>query len=135
MKGFEIHYNDKTTKVAIKEDCMITIHIFNNNGENHTLKDGESCMYIGGVDYEAYKRIVWYDHSPINIGDRFEIKVVEIDELSKPAQIKEDKTIKRPVATGSSGSVTIAWNGSSYSIFGSGHGQSGGGYVSPSNLN
>jgi hypothetical protein len=39
------------------------------------------------------------------------------------------------VATGSSGSVTVSWNGISYSISGSSHGQSGGAYVSSSNLN
>jgi hypothetical protein len=39
------------------------------------------------------------------------------------------------VATGSSGSVTVSWNGSSYSISGGGHGKSGGAYISPSSLN
>ena len=39
------------------------------------------------------------------------------------------------VATGSSGSVTVNWNGSSYSISGGGQGQSGGAYISSSNLN
>ncbi|MDR1090596.1 MAG: hypothetical protein LBL79_05925 [Prevotella sp.] len=39
------------------------------------------------------------------------------------------------VATGSSGSVTVSWNGSSYSISGGGHGQSGGAYIDSSSLN
>ncbi|MDR1221800.1 MAG: hypothetical protein LBL07_02825 [Tannerella sp.] len=39
------------------------------------------------------------------------------------------------VATGSSGSVTVSWNGNSYSISGGGHGQSGGAYIDSSSLN
>jgi hypothetical protein len=96
MKGFEIRYNEKETKVAVK-DGMITIHLFNQNVvDGHILVDDVSRMYIGGVDSEECKRYVWGDFSPIKIGDKFEIKVAEIDAPSAPAEITEDKNIKRP---------------------------------------
>jgi hypothetical protein len=87
MKGFEICYIDKTTKIAIK-DGLIVIDLYNNNSDRR--------MYIGGVDYKECKRIVWYDNSPIKIGDKFKIKVTEIDDPSAPVEITEDKNIKRP---------------------------------------
>jgi len=87
MKGFIIHSNGKTTKVATVEDGMITIHLFVNNGESPALTDGESRMYVGGVDYTESKYMVWYDKNPINIGDEFEIKVAEINEPSAPVKI------------------------------------------------
>jgi hypothetical protein len=95
MKGFEIRYNDKMTKVAVKNG-MITVQIFNNNGKSRMLMDGDSRMYIGGVDYANCKWIIWHNDSPIKIGDKFEIKVAEIDSFSAPVEIKEDKSIKRP---------------------------------------
>lgn len=95
MKGFEVCYNKKTTKVAVK-DGMITIHVFNNNGDSPVLTDGDSRLDVWGVDYEKYERYVWNDSSPINVGDRFEIKVTEINVPSVPAKTIEDKTIKRP---------------------------------------
>jgi hypothetical protein len=39
------------------------------------------------------------------------------------------------VMTGSSSSLTIGWNGSSYTLPSGGHGQSGGEYIIPSDLN
>ena len=95
MKGFEVHNNGKTTKIAVK-DGMITIHLFVNNGESRMLTDGESRMYVGGVDYTERINMAWYDNTPINIGDKFEVKVTEINEPSVPAKIIEDKSIKRP---------------------------------------
>jgi len=87
MKGFIIHCNGKTTKIAAVEDGMITIDLFVNNGESPSLTDGESRMYVGGVDYKESKYMVWYDHTPINIGDEFEIKFAEINEPSAPVKI------------------------------------------------
>jgi hypothetical protein len=75
---------------------MITVHLFNNNGNSPALSDDENRMYIGGVDYEEYKRYVWYNNFPIKIGDKFEIKFAEIDIPSSPAKITDDKNIKRP---------------------------------------
>jgi hypothetical protein len=93
--GIEIRYNGKTTKVSV-EDGMITVHLFNQNGNSPGLKDGDSRMDIWGIDYEKCTRYAWYDSLPINIGDRFEIKVTEIDVPSSPAKTTEDKSIKRP---------------------------------------
>jgi hypothetical protein len=87
MKGFEIRHNDKTTKVAV-EDGMVMIHLFDNNAD--------SRIYVGGVDYEKRERIVWCNLSPMEIGDKFEIKFVEIDDTSMPVKIEEDENIKRP---------------------------------------
>jgi hypothetical protein len=95
VMGIEIRYNDKTTKVSV-EDGMITVHLFNQNGNSPGLKDGDSRMDIWGIDYEKCTRYVWYDSLPINIGDRFEIKVTEIDAPSSPAKTTEDKSVKRP---------------------------------------
>jgi hypothetical protein len=89
MKGFEIRHNDKTTKTGVK-DGMIAIHLFDNSGD--------SRIYAEGVDYEKHKRYVWYDWSPIKIGDQFEVKVVETDDISIPVKIIEDKNIKRPMS-------------------------------------
>lgn len=96
MKGFEIHYNNKEMANVAVKDGMITVHLFNNNGDSPALTDGESRIYVGGVDYEECRSYVWADYLPIKIGDRFEIKVAEIDVLSAPAKVMEDKNIKRP---------------------------------------
>jgi hypothetical protein len=57
MKGLIVNYNGEETKVAVG-DGMITVHVYNNNGESPTLADGENCMYITGIDYEKYERYV-----------------------------------------------------------------------------
>jgi hypothetical protein len=95
VMGIEIRYNDKTTKVAV-EDGMITVHLFNQNGNSPGLKDGDTRMDIWGIDYGKCIRYVWSDSFPINIGDRIEIKAAEIEVPSPPAKITEDKSIKRP---------------------------------------
>jgi hypothetical protein len=95
VKGFEIRYNDKPIKVAIK-DGLLTVHLFSSNGGSPALADGESRMYIGGVDYEKCESWIWFGYFPIKIGDRFEIKVAEIDVPSAPFKVAEGKNIKRP---------------------------------------
>ena len=89
MKGYQICYNGKKTDVAIKDDSLIVIDLF--------CKDDENRMYVESVDYADCKILTWYNHTPINIGDRFEIKVVEMEKSSEPAKVEEDKTIKRPM--------------------------------------
>ena len=42
------------------------------------------------------ERYVWFDFSPIFIGEKFEIKVTEIDAISDPNVMIVDKNIKRP---------------------------------------
>lgn len=95
MKGITINYKGEEMKVAVK-DGQITVNLFNNNGNSPALADGESRMYITGVDYEEYKRYVWYDNIPIKIGDKFEIEYTEIEVSSAPAKVTEDKNVKRP---------------------------------------
>ena len=90
MKGIEIHYKDKTTKIAI-QNGIITIDLFVNNGKSCMLVDGEARMYVGGVDYSECKKMIWYNSLPINIGDEFEINVTEIDESSEPFIVKDEK--------------------------------------------
>ncbi len=87
MKGFEIHYRDKTIRAAVP-DGEITLNLFNNNGN--------SRLYIGAIDYSENRRIEWHDFSKIEIGDIIEIKVSEIDTPSTPAKIVEDSKIERP---------------------------------------
>jgi hypothetical protein len=88
MKGFEISYNNQEKTNAAVEDGMITIHIFTKN-------DG-SRLYVEGVDYGEYKKYVWNAHSPISIGDQWDIKVTEVNAPSTPAKTSIDKSIKRP---------------------------------------
>jgi hypothetical protein len=95
MTGIIVNYNGEETKVAVK-DGMITVNLFANNGDSPALADGESRMYIGGIDYEECKRYVWRDYFPIKIGDRVNIKVAEIETFSAPAKVAEDKNMKRP---------------------------------------
>jgi hypothetical protein len=94
MTGITVNYNGEETKVAVK-DGMITVQLFHKSGNSPVLADGESRMYIGGIDYEKYQRYIWYN-SPIKMGDKFEIKVVETEEFSAPVKIKDDKNMKRP---------------------------------------
>ena len=95
MKGFEIRHNDNIIKVAVK-DGMITVHLYNHNGNGPVLMDGVSRIYIGGIDYARCKNYVWRDNSPIDIGDKFEIKLTEMDEFSIPDKITDEEYIKRP---------------------------------------
>jgi hypothetical protein len=95
MKGIIVNYNGEEIKVAVKEG-MITVHLHNNNGNSPALADGESRMYIGGVDYKECKRYTWNENNPIKIGDKFEIKYTDIDVSSTPAKVTEDKNVKRP---------------------------------------
>ena len=97
MIGFNVFYNGKSTKVAIKEDSMLIIHMYIHNGDGPKLKDGETHIYIGGVDYEEYRGHIWDNNSTINMNDTFEIKVMEIDEPSD-SLMEEDKDIKRPMS-------------------------------------
>lgn len=87
MKGFKIYYKQKTIKAAVL-DGEITLNLFNNKGD--------SRIYIGAIDYAENERIEWCDFSEIEIGDKFEIEVSEIDTPSTPAKIKQDMKIERP---------------------------------------
>ena len=89
--------NGKSTHVAIKSDGILTIDLSVKTGESPLYKDGESSLYIGGVDYEECKRLIWYSGSPISMNDTFEIKVAEIEHPSLPSFIEEDLDIKRPM--------------------------------------
>jgi hypothetical protein len=95
MKGITVNYNGEEMKVAVK-DGIITVHLFNNNGNSPALADGESCMYIRGVDYAECKHYIWNEYNPIRIGDKFEIEFTEIDVSSVPAKVTEDKNVRRP---------------------------------------
>ena len=97
MLGFYININGKSTKVPINPNGMFTVNLFVNNGENTRMKDGECRVYIGGIDYQECKEIIWNDFSSLSINDSFEIRVTEIDVPSVPILVKEDKDIKRPM--------------------------------------
>ncbi|MDR1583625.1 MAG: hypothetical protein LBS55_10295 [Prevotellaceae bacterium] len=71
MKDIIVNYNG--------EEMKVVVHLHNNNGNSPALADGESRMYIGGVDYKECKRYTWNEYNPIKIGDKFEIKFTEID--------------------------------------------------------
>jgi|CZCB01.1.fsa_nt_gi hypothetical protein len=87
MKGFKIYYRQETIKAAVSEG-MITFNLFNDKQN--------SRLYIGAIDYAENRRIEWHDFSEIEIGDKFEIEVSEIDTPSTPAKIVEDMKIERP---------------------------------------
>lgn len=89
MEGITVNYNGEEKKIAVR-DGMITVHLYDNNGEGF--------MNISGVDYEECKRYIWnnFNRIRIRIGDKFEIKVTEMDVPSTPAKVMEDKKIKRP---------------------------------------
>lgn len=87
MKGFEIEFNQEKKKVGIKNG-MLTIHIFDNNGD--------ARMYIGGVDYKRYKEFVWYNWIPIKLGDKISTKLTELVQSSEPYQETENQKIIRP---------------------------------------
>jgi hypothetical protein len=95
MVGIIVNYNGEQTKAAIKNG-MIIVDLFNSNGDSPALFDGESRMYIGGVDYEQCKRVVWRDSSPVEIGDRFEVRIAEIDAPSSPVRVAESQNMNRP---------------------------------------
>lgn len=87
MKGLEIYYKQKMISAAIP-DGEIMFNLFH--------RDGDSRIYVGGVDYVKNTRVVWCDFSKIEIGDEFKIDISEIDTPSLPAKIKQDLNIKRP---------------------------------------
>ncbi len=87
MKVFKIYYKQKTIKAAVL-DGDITLNLF--------TKKGDSRICIGAVDYTENEKIEWCDFSEIEIGDKFEIEVAEIDIPSTPAKIKQDMKLERP---------------------------------------
>lgn len=87
MKGFEIQHNGKITKVAIKD------------GKFYFIIDSYAAgdfMDIGGIDYEEHKKLTWCFLHPIQIGDKFDIRIVDIEDPSLPLEVKKDESIRRP---------------------------------------
>lgn len=89
MKGFEITYKGRKTRVAVKEG-LLTIHI-------DDVK-GRAFIYVGSVEYDEQRRNVWYNFVPIKPGDKIEIKMVETGNISEPETRGKDKSIKRPIS-------------------------------------
>ncbi len=87
MKGLVINYNGEEKSIAIK-DGTVNIHLFDNNGD--------SRIHIEAVDYKECKNVIWCDFFHIKTGDKFKIRMAEIDHPSAPTKIIEDKNIKRP---------------------------------------
>ena len=87
MKGFQIQYKDKVSNVAAP-DGMVTINIFQ-------IKD-DVRMNVQSSDYEKLSRNIWYDSLPIEFGDKINIQVKDLEQLSTPESIVEDAKIKRP---------------------------------------
>ena len=89
MKGFELNYNGKISYITV-EDGLILIMIGN--------VDNKGNFYVGGWEYDKQNKIIWYNNIPISVGDKFEVKFTEINEITKPAQCLHDKSIKRPIS-------------------------------------
>lgn len=89
MKGFQIHYKDKVSNVAVP-DGIITINIF------QQIEDAR--LDVQSVDYSSSNRNIWYNSFPIEIGDVINIQVKEINEPSHPDMIIKGEVIKRPKA-------------------------------------
>ncbi|MDR2954694.1 MAG: hypothetical protein LBV43_06405 [Prevotella sp.] len=87
MKGFEIHYNENVTKVAV-EDGVAFLNIFHN--------DNKSWIYADGVDYTECRHNIWCNYIPIEIGNKIMIRITEIDCITTPIRTFEDKSVKRP---------------------------------------
>ncbi len=66
MRGIEVKFNQERKTVGV-ESGMLTIHILDNNGD--------SRIYIGAVDYEKQKELLWCDWIPIKPGDKFSAKL------------------------------------------------------------
>lgn len=90
MNGFEIYYNGNAEKVAV-EDGMITINVFTISGNNN-----DSRLYVGGIDHKKCEKYVWFDWHPIIAGDKFRIRVVDVDEISMPEKIETDPDMNQP---------------------------------------
>lgn len=89
MKGFQIHYKDEVSNVAVP-DGIITINIFQ--------KIEEARLDVQSVDYSSSNRNIWYNSFPIEIGDVINIQVKEINEPSAPDMTIKGVKIKRPKA-------------------------------------
>ena len=88
MKGFEINYNGKITYVGVDDGLMMIFFLLNHNGS----------IYVSGIEYNKQMKMTWYNNIPLKIGDRFEIKFIEIDHITEPVDCVHDKTIKCPVS-------------------------------------
>ncbi|NMB37537.1 MAG: hypothetical protein GX993_05830 [Bacteroidales bacterium] len=85
MNGIEIDYNGDIQKIAVK-DGMILLNIFVNDSK------GNDSIYASTTDYEKGIKSVYYDFTPITIGDRFKISIKEIDAPSAPLKEQSDNT-------------------------------------------
>jgi hypothetical protein len=94
----------------------------------------EAVLEQAGKNRKELEKVL--KHYSQNPADSLKWRAVEFLIVNMPGKYSEYyDALWNDVATGSSGSVTVSWNGSSYSISGGGHGQSGGAYINSSSLN
>lgn len=84
MKGFEIYYNEKKIEVVCDDFLAIIFCV---------TKENAFCN-VTGSNYTANERSVWLNQT-INPGDKFSIKMTEVNRPSVPMKVDKDKNIKR----------------------------------------
>src|SRR6218665_93595 len=84
IRGFIVRYKNEEIKIAAK-DGLAMIDVFENKGERR--------LSIGLFDYADSTRSI-YDPISLDMGDKFEVELAEIEESSQPVKVIKDNTIK-----------------------------------------
>lgn len=79
MVGFEIKYNGNVIYVAV-ENGLLTVSVQD--------VDGKGYVYVGTAEYGQQKQNTWMDFVPLCPGDRIEVKMVEMKQISPPETSK-----------------------------------------------
>lgn len=85
MKGFIIRHKNEEIKIAVK-DGLIIISVFENKGETR--------LSVGLFDYVNSTSSI-YDRISLDMGDKLEVELAEVEENSQPVKVIKDNAIKR----------------------------------------
>jgi len=86
MKGLEISHNMDKTEACVKEGT-ITVLI--------SYYEDQAHLSITGIDYNQQQMYSWRD-AMVNQDDKIEVSFKEIEQISIPNKIRDDRFIKAP---------------------------------------
>jgi len=85
MKGFILRYKNEEIKIAAKDDLAM-IDVLENKGKRR--------LSVVLFDYANSTRSI-YDPVSLDTGDKLEVELTEIEEISQPTEGVKDDAIKR----------------------------------------
>lgn len=89
MEGFEITYNGQSTSIELDELTTILI--------NHVV-DRDSFIHVENVNYTTKEQKIWYEFTPLQLGDRFKITFLNINKSDTPQKRMHKPTMKCPIS-------------------------------------